>query len=283
MKSCCDTTPEIVVRRLRPALGTYVEVSATSTADNFATAQLARAVDRAYAAIAAVESQLSVFRESSDVARLNRLPAGRALRVGLDAWRVLSFARRLSELCGGVFDITTARCGGWKSILPNADGTVTKTADVEINLGGIGKGYAVDRAIDALRAAGVASGHVNGGGDIAVFGAAQPIQVRHPTNLERCIVVGQLADGAVATSANYFDHRGRERVQMTFGTDRNRAASVTVVAPTCQAADALTKVVAAVSSARALEILSKYEASAMILRADEMIRLAPDPSMQHAA
>jgi FAD:protein FMN transferase len=129
----------------------------------------------------------------------------------------------------------------------------------------------VDCAIDALRAHGVSGGRVNAGGDLRVFGPdAEPIHVRTggPQGVTLPLVV--LADGAVATSA-YGGHRkcvdGRwatplidPRSSLPIMSTR----TVSVVAPTCMLADALTKVVA-LRGRGASAVLNAYGASATVL------------------
>jgi thiamine biosynthesis lipoprotein len=73
-----------------------------------------------------------------------------------------------------------------------------------VDLGGIAKGYAVDCGIAALRARGTASGIVNAGGDLRCFGAPQPVHVRHPSAPSAVMLLGWLADAALASSAGYF-------------------------------------------------------------------------------
>jgi FAD:protein FMN transferase len=117
-----------------------------------------------------------------------------------------------------------------------------------LDLGGIAKGYAVDRAIHELRSGGCAEGAVNAGGDLRRFGSiAQPIQLRRRDGLVR---VAELRCGAIATSAPYAVNA--ERLAQPLGsifdprTHRawNGTGAVMVAAPSCVVADALTKVAA---------------------------------------
>jgi thiamine biosynthesis lipoprotein len=112
-----------------------------------------------------------------------------------------------------------------------------------LDLGGIAKGYAVDRAVDALRVAGVEQGCVNAGGDLRVFGPrAERVDVRvHDGSIVELL---ELADGALASSG---------------GADR----TVSIVAPRCVIADALTKVVLAAPDACAA-LLRSHDAAAWI-------------------
>lgn len=142
---------------------------------------------------------------------------------------------------------------------------VRATAPIDIDLGGIAKGYAVDCAVNALRRAGARAGLVNAGGDLRVFGtgAWTPVRVRHPGDPAVAAPLFELQDAAVATSGDYFcdggnliDHRARRT--------RRYAGSVSVVAPSCMLADALTKIVV-LAPARAPALLASYGAHAFCL------------------
>jgi len=113
-----------------------------------------------------------------------------------------------------------------------------------LDLGGIAKGYAVDHAVARLRASGAAAGLVNAGGDLRVFGqrAWIPIRIRHSADPAMAAALFEVQDAAVATSGDYFRREGlfdpRSRRARAYG------GSITVVAPSCTLADALTKIVA---------------------------------------
>ena len=78
-------------------------------------------------------------------------------------------------------------------------------ANVRVDLGGIAKGFAVDRALEVLRGSGAASGLVNAGGDLAVFGeASQTVHIRHPRDPRRLICSVEVTDEALASSARRF-------------------------------------------------------------------------------
>jgi thiamine biosynthesis lipoprotein len=232
-------------RRARPLLGTLVEIGAGDDA----------AIEAGFAAIAAVQAALSRFDARSDVARFNALPAGAGIAIGDDAAHVLAAAHALHETSGGLFDpsLGTAprgwRCAGHR--LHKLD------AAARLDLGGIAKGHAVDRAIEALRACGCRAGWVNAGGDLRVHGDIKlPIFVRDETagGVRR---FGTLADGAFATSR----YAGDSRCQASAA--RPVHAHVSVAAPLALWADALTKVVA-VSGDAAHPLLARHGAQAWI-------------------
>lgn len=147
---------------------------------------------------------------------------------------------------------------------------------LRIDVSGIAKGYAVDRAIQALVDSGMTAGRVNAGGDLRVFGnATQTIHVRHPAVPARSLPLVELSVGAAATSAGYYTsrrHRGRmvtplihPRTRAACGTGR----SVTVLAQDCMSADALTKVVHA-DPQLAGAVLARFNARALMLKHDPL-------------
>jgi thiamine biosynthesis lipoprotein len=150
---------------------------------------------------------------------------------------------------------------------------ITVIEPVWIDLGGIAKGAAVDAAVAAVRAGGAASAIVNAGGDIATFGpVAQPIIVRGPGGTS--IDAGLLADGAIATSGPFGEASGSSLVLAQGRVARWADRSVSVVAPTCQIADALTKVLA-VLGPDAAPLLARHAAQGFSIdAAGKLERLA---------
>ena len=251
------------VRRARPLLGTLVEITAAGSTDT----DVAKAVEAAFACVSRVHRLMSFHRRDSDIGRLNRLALHQPVRVHYWTWRVLATAHRLSVATRGVFDITSAgllvRWGylpkfnmlpidlnaTWNDVLLLPDHRIRFNRSLLIDLGGIAKGFAVDRAIEALRAGGATSALVNAGGDLRAYGAvARVIHLRNPECPGALLNAGTLTRGALATSAHYFSARKWRRTSVTPLVDlaRRRAststASVTVTAPTCMLADALTKI-----------------------------------------
>jgi thiamine biosynthesis lipoprotein len=140
-----------------------------------------------------------------------------------------------------------------------------------VDLGGIAKGYAVDVAIAALRAHAVTSARVNAGGDLRVIGPeAEPVHVRTGGPNGVLMPLASVVDGAVATSAFAGARRrvaGRwitPLIDPRPGLPVMSTRTVSVIAPTCMVADALTKVVA-LRGAAASPALARHDAAAIIL------------------
>jgi thiamine biosynthesis lipoprotein len=271
ISGCRDTAPA-TYKHSREVMGTFAEITAVAPTRLIARA----AVDAAYARLDDVNSLMSDYIPGSEVGRLNALAAGQSLVVSPETFEVLARAREFSEASGGAFDITyrplkevwkqaadnnalpaqllldetRRRVGYDKLLLDPATRTVTPTIDgLQIDLGGIAKGYALDLAAQAALGAGATAVLVNVGGDVLAVGAqasGQPwrIGIRHP--FERGLV-GRIAlcgHRAVATSGTQqrFSVIGGKRyshiIDPRTGRPAEQAPSVTVIAPDGITADA---------------------------------------------
>jgi len=215
--------PSSSVRRARPLLGTLVEIRLPRGASG--------AIEGGFEALERVHRLMSRQDSESDVARINAASAGSV--ISIDPWTmaVLRRAKEVHALTGGLFH--------WEP-LEMLESAVHVKQRVHLTLDGIAKGYAVDRAVDALRRAGADCGVVNAGGDLRVFGRQpEPIYVRHPRSPGKLVHIGQVTEAAVASSGAYFsateffDPRTRKVAKPGHG--------VTVIALDCTTADALTK------------------------------------------
>jgi thiamine biosynthesis lipoprotein len=277
------------VRRARPLLGTFVEIAASGAPRD----DLHGAIGRAFETVAIVHRLMSFHERDSDVSRLNREAATRPVRVHPWTYEVLRLSSELYAASNGLFDIAVADELQRLGLLPRCDdgapGPVTSPRTpnepvellsdhrvrftdpaVKIDLGGIAKGFAVDRAMATLRACGVPQGLVNAGGDVAVFGAeAVAVHVRDPRHPDRTLLRLEIRDEAIASSANALDGSS-ETLGMAMiidpGTRRPSTAihGATVRAPLCVLADALTKLVI-LAGQSAEPLLAKYDASALLV------------------
>jgi thiamine biosynthesis lipoprotein len=141
------------------AMNTVFEVYAAH-ADTVYAAQAAQA---AFALVDRLEGELSRFRSNSDITRVNHLTAGESARVGEAALECLLIARHLYDLTDGAFDVAIGT--GLPQLEIDADTfLIRSTADaVRIDLGGIGKGYAVDLMAELLEEWGLDRTFVHGG------------------------------------------------------------------------------------------------------------------------
>jgi thiamine biosynthesis lipoprotein len=253
-------------------MGTFVDIAIDDSRN--ALDQRARhdAMTAAFAAVDRVASLMSFHDADSDLSRLNAIAGGSIVRVDPWTYDVLTHAQRLFEASAGLFDCTVGASLVESGLLPRhgpvASAREATFADVELleedhvfyrrplclDLGGIAKGYAVDRAIDALRVHGVESAVVNAGGDLRVLGR-EPVPI-HVRDLDRArfIDAGTLADGAFATSftaglaSGAWKASSRQAPSAIVDPRARRILddrrTVSIVAPTCVLADGLTKVLA---------------------------------------
>ena len=279
------------VERARPLLGTIVALRVEGDAW-----RIEDAVERAFDAVADVQRRMSFHDPESELSRLNRAAAHAPQRADAATWRVLCAALALARASDGRFDPTIGgRLVASRHLPPPADaGAADPTADwrdVELgrdrrvrfrkplwlDLGGIAKGYAVDRAVTVLRAAGMRGGVVNAGGDLRVFGdSLEVVHVRDPRVPSHTRPLLHLRDGAAATSSAYFSTRDGTSalVDMRHGGTLGHHVSATVCAPRALWADALTKIVLADADA-AVPLLRRLRAQAALLRADGALRILP--------
>ena len=227
-----------------------------------------------------VDQRMSMYRPDSELSAFNRAAGGAAVRLSDAIYSVLAAAERTSRWSNGAFDVTvaplverwgfgtravrevpaaavvTAELGrvDWRSLsLDAARLSVTKRqAGVQIDLGGIAKGYGVDRAATALEAHGVTDYMLEVGGEVRTrgvnaAGAAWRIGIEEPdASPQRARWVVPLAGRAMATSGdyrNYFVEGGQRyshEIDPASGAPiRHSLCSVTVVADDCMQADAL--------------------------------------------
>jgi thiamine biosynthesis lipoprotein len=247
----------MMLRRSFHAMGTDVELLLDAPAGERAE----RALDRAEAELERLEQVLSRFRSDSELSRLNR--DGHVAEASADLVRVVELALAGREATGGRFDPTVhdalvaagydrtfdevpaeapgvpstpVTCGGAVRI----DGlAIVLSPGTRLDLGGIGKGYAVDRVAESLAVAGPCL--VNAGGDLAVRGGSWPVGVADGLTLE-------LSRGGMATSGRDRRRwvRGGEELHHLIDPSSGRPAEsdlvrVTVVADSASDAEVLAK------------------------------------------
>lgn len=262
----------VAVTRAQYLMGTVCEMTAFGNEG----AQTVAALSEAFTAIARLEEVMSNYRDSSELATLNRQASQHPVRCSEDLFAVLAAAVPYSRLTQGAFDVTVAplmqtwsitRTGRWPqaadlagalaAVGSDALGLSPETREVRflkagmaVDLGGIGKGYALDAAAQVLRRRGITSALMNFGGELYALGAppGQPaweLTVADPRDERRTAVRLWVKDRAVSTSAQTqrFTRIEGQRighiVDPHTGEPVRWEGSVTVLATTGTAADAL--------------------------------------------
>jgi thiamine biosynthesis lipoprotein len=257
-------------QRARWFMGTAC-TAVVESADTTAAAAAAVAIGAAFDEIARLERVMSSWRDDSELSRMNREAAGpNGATCSRDLADAVALALESASETNGAFDPSIEplnaawdlrgrgrvpsrpQCEralalvGWNGVhVDRAAGTVRfERSGMGLDLGGIGKGIALDRARDVLRAHGVARGVINFGGEILAFGGTHAIDVADPADRLRAAVTLTASDAAVSTSAQ--SERGVDVRGVHYGhvldprTGRPvpTRASVTVVARSASEADA---------------------------------------------
>jgi thiamine biosynthesis lipoprotein len=222
--------------RLRVALGTFVALQTEAPSPGCAE----RAIRGGWDAIITVERVMHPLRAGSDLAAIARCTPGATLRVHPWTWDVLRICQELCAATGGAFDpCPDGGAGGLRSLELLEPCRLRAHSPAQLDLGGIAKGYAVDRALEAIRDAGCSAGLVNAGGDLGVFGPSHAIWVG-TASAGRYF---ELKDAALASSDTAAAERPPEHRGYYHGSNRSVevCGQVSVTAPRAVWADALTK------------------------------------------
>lgn len=281
LKELASSAPEprqqevALLRMARRAMATVFELVLP-----FGTPGAREAAETALDDIDRLEAQLTVYREDSEVSRINWLAAREAVPVEEGLFHLLTQASRITEETEGAFDVTTGalikawgffrrqgrvpsaaertevltRVGMQHVSLNQEDRSIRyQRPGLEINLGSIGKGYALDQVVQRLqREWNLTSALLHGGHSSVYAMGTEPgsargwaVGIRHPWDPERRLAVVRLRDRALGTSAATFQHleyAGRKLghiLDPRTGWPAEGMASASVLAPTTAEADAL--------------------------------------------
>ncbi len=258
-------------------MGSELRLTAWTSDDSTASA----AFDEVFREFDRLEDLMSIWRSGSDVVRLNAAAGVHPVPVSADVRAALKVAREVSEWTDGRFDVTFGALSDlWKFDYQDKDNTIPDPAEIarrlalinyrdvevddsagtaflkrqgmRVNLGGIGKGYAVDRAVAILRRRTLHDFLVQAGGDMYVAGrhGDRPwrLGIRDPRGpADRTFATLELSNGTFSTSGDYerfFLKDGRRYshiIDPTTGQPARLCRSVTMVTDRAVLADALAK------------------------------------------
>jgi thiamine biosynthesis lipoprotein len=272
-----SSPPSRLVQRIGTSMGSELRLTAW-TADEVNTVSAFEAVFRE---MDRLDGLMSTWHEDSDIERLNAAAGKHPVQISAEVRDVLETARQISDWTGGKFDITFGVLGGlWKFDYQNKDDTIPDREEVlhllplinyrdlevdersgtaflkrkgmRANLGGIGKGYAVDQASDILRQRGIRDFMVQFGGDMYVAGHrdGRPwrLGIRDPRGpSDRIFASMDLSDRTFSTSGDYerfFIKDGRRYhhiIDPSSGEPSEGCRSVTIVTDRAVIADGVAK------------------------------------------
>jgi len=289
----CDR-PQRLYTKTRLALGPVrVELQVIATSKD----QAQQAIGEAFAAVSQVNNLLGLHVVQSEISKLNA-SSGQECHISPQTASVLRRAIEISELTGGAFDVTagplikiwkrTIETGklpkkeevaaakklvGYKHLILGPTWAKLAVKGMNVDLGAIAKGHAVDKAIEALKANGIENALVDAGGDgyalgTRIDGTPWRLGIQDPNTkeLKRLRdVIPWLSNMGYATSGDYRQYtdiggvRYAHIVDPRTGQPARAAASVTVIAPDCTTADALATAVSVLGPDEGVKLIDEAD------------------------
>lgn len=238
-----------------------------------------------------IDALMSHYKPDSQLSRINQRAAYEPVQVDPELFDLIKLSTHFSEITLGAFDITYASVGYLynyplhvhpteaeiKAALPAVNWRYLEFDDahhsirfarpgMRIDLGGIGKGYAVDRGVAILKARGIRHAIVSAGGDSRLIGdhRGRPwlVAIRHPDDPSKVVTRIPLSDTAVSTSGDYeryFDENGvryHHIIDPRTGHSASKVRSATILGPTATQTDGMSKTAFVLGPEKALEIIN---------------------------
>ncbi len=274
------------------------------------------AIDAAFSRMAQVEHEASIFDPQAEAYRLNK--NGRLGDPSDDLWALISAAVADYSITDGTFDITVeplldlwryregAAVQFWElspdtqqqeiaqvmtllgadriQMTSSPERAIVLAPGMKITLGGIAKGYAVDRGLEVLRQQGIEHALIDAGGDIGAYGGKPDgekweLALRDPEDEDSSLVTFAISDGAIATSGNYerfFDPEAKvgHIMDPRSGYSSHASSSASVYAPTCTQADALATAVFVLGPVDGINLVNSLDGvEALIVGYDDPQRI----------
>lgn len=271
----------------RPMMGT--EVSVYLWSDDPEVGRVT--IEVVFQEVARIDVLMSTYRDDSEISKINRIAAKSPVTVGQELFQLIQRSLDISLLTKGAFDITYDSVGQHYDFrvnqrpdaetveselqnidyryveLDNASGTIRfQKEGVRINLGGIAKGYVVERGIDIMRSRGIEHAIVTAGGDSRLLGDRRGnpwmVGIRDPRKDGEVAISMPLEDEAISTSGDYeryFDEDGiryHHIIQPGTGEPASGVHSATVIGPDAVMTDALSTSVFVMGVDRGLRLIA---------------------------
>jgi FAD:protein FMN transferase len=264
-----------------------------------------QAIDAVLGEMRHIDESMSTYKPSSEVSQVNAKAADGPMHISKELFDLLTTAKEYSVITDGAFDITYASVGYLydfrQHVRPN-DAQIAKALPavnyqhvildpknqtvrfsqkgVRIDLGGIAKGYSVDRGIDVLKSQGYTRAYVGAGGDSRIigdrFGKPWIVGIRDPAKGEGNVIARiPLVDAAISTSGDYeryFEEKGvryHHIIDPHTGHSASKVRSATVIGPYATRTDGLSKTAFVLGPEKALEIYNRLDdIDAIIVKLD---------------
>jgi thiamine biosynthesis lipoprotein len=252
------------------------------------------AIEAVLAEMRRVDQAMSTYKPTSELSIVNAQAAQKPIKITAELFDLLTTALEYSRITDGAFDITYASVGylydfrkhvhpdekqiaaalpgiNYRHVeLDQKNSTVHfARAGMRIDLGGIGKGHAVDRGIAILQARGIEHALVTAGGDSRIigdrFGQPWVVGIRHPDRKDEVIARIPLEDAALSTSGDYeryFDENGvryHHIIDPKTGRSASKVRSATIIGPTATRTDGLSKTAFVLGPEKAIEIYNRLD------------------------
>ena len=264
-----------------------------------------RAIDAVLDEMRHIDDSMSTYKPTSEVSQVNAKAADGPMKISKELFDLLVTAKEYSVLTDGAFDITYASVGymydfrkhvhpddaqidkalpavNFRHVLldPKTQTVQFSQKGVRIDLGGIAKGYSVDKGIEVLQAQGFTRAYVSAGGDSRIigdrFGKPWMVGIRDPRKGEGSVITRiPLADAAISTSGDYerfFEENGvryHHIIDPRTGRSASKVRSATVIGPYATRTDGLSKTAFVLGPERAMEIYNRIEdIDAIIVKLD---------------
>jgi thiamine biosynthesis lipoprotein len=250
------------------------------------------AIDAVMAEMHRIDDLMSHYKPESQLSHINARAATEPVVVDRELFDLIAQALHFSEMTEGAFDITYASVGylydyrhhvkpseseiqaalpgvNWRHVEldPKEHSVRFQRPGMRIDLGGIGKGYAVDRGIGILQSLGVKHAVVTAGGDTRIigdrFGKPWIVGIRNPDDKSKVVTRMPLIDTAMSTSGDYerfFDEGGvryHHIINPHTGHSASLVRSATILGPTATETDGLSKTAFVLGPEKALEIIGR--------------------------
>lgn len=275
-------------KRTDAIMGTRIYVELWDTDANHGEAS----IDAVMAEMRRIDNLMSHYKPESELSQINQHAADYPVQVDKELFDLIKLSTHYSEITEGAFDITYASVGYLynypdhvrpteaqiKAALPAVNWRNMKFDDarhtvffehkgMRIDLGGIGKGYAVDRGIEILQKRGIQHAVVTAGGDTRIIGDHMGrdwlVAIRHPDDPNKVVTRIPLSNAAMSTSGDYeryFDEKGvryHHIIDPKTGHSASKVRSATVIGPTATQTDGMSKTAFVLGPQKALEIINR--------------------------